>query len=35
VAQELMEAGYHDVQALAGGLDAWIGAGGPMERKAG
>jgi rhodanese-related sulfurtransferase len=33
VAQELMEAGYKDVQALLGGLDAWIQAGGPLERK--
>ena len=30
-----MEAGYDDVQALTGGLDAWIRAGGPMERKSG
>jgi rhodanese-related sulfurtransferase len=28
-----MESGYDDVQALAGGLDAWISAGGPVERK--
>jgi rhodanese-related sulfurtransferase len=35
VARELMDAGYDDVQALAGGFDAWIRAGGPMERKAG
>ena len=35
MAQELMEAGYDDVQALAGGLDAWVGAGGPLERKRG
>ena len=30
-----MQAGYDDVQTLAGGLDAWVRAGGPMERKAG
>jgi rhodanese-related sulfurtransferase len=33
VAQELMEAGYENARALAGGLDAWIRAGGPMEKK--
>jgi rhodanese-related sulfurtransferase len=32
VAQELMEAGYGDAEALAGGLDAWIRA---VERKSG
>jgi rhodanese-related sulfurtransferase len=35
VAQELMEAGYVDAQALEGGFDAWIGAGGPVEPKRG
>jgi rhodanese-related sulfurtransferase len=35
VAQELMEAGYDDVQALRGGLEAWISAGGRLEKKAG
>jgi rhodanese-related sulfurtransferase len=35
VAQELMEAGYDDVRALAGGLNAWIGGGGPVEEKRG
>jgi rhodanese-related sulfurtransferase len=35
VAQELMEAGYGDAQALAGGLNAWIRAGGPVEKKRG
>jgi rhodanese-related sulfurtransferase len=35
VAQELMEAGYDDAQALAGGLNAWISGGGPLERKRG
>jgi rhodanese-related sulfurtransferase len=30
-----MQAGYDDVQALAGGFDAWVGAGGPVERKTG
>jgi rhodanese-related sulfurtransferase len=35
VAQELKQAGYDDVKALLGGLDAWIRAGGPLERKSG
>ena len=35
MAQELAEKGYGDVHALAGGLDAWVGAGGPLERKRG
>jgi rhodanese-related sulfurtransferase len=30
-----MQAGYDNVQALAGGLDAWVRAGGPMEKKTG
>ena len=30
-----MEAGYDDARALAGGMDAWIRAGGPMEKKRG
>lgn len=33
MAQELTQAGYHDAQALLGGLDAWIKAGRPLERK--
>jgi rhodanese-related sulfurtransferase len=33
VAHELIEAGYEDAQALAGGLDAWISAGGSVEPK--
>jgi len=28
-----MEAGYDDARALVGGMDAWIRAGGPMEKK--
>jgi rhodanese-related sulfurtransferase len=28
-----MESGYDDVQAMAGGLDAWIRTGGPVEPK--
>jgi rhodanese-related sulfurtransferase len=35
VAQELMDAGYDDAQALLGGLDAWIAAGGPVVKKQG
>ena len=33
MALELMQAGYDDVHALLGGLDAWIKAGGPLEQK--
>ena len=35
MAQDLIQAGYGDVQALAGGFDAWVQAGGPLERKTG
>jgi rhodanese-related sulfurtransferase len=28
-----MQEGYDDVQALAGGFDAWVAAGGAVERK--
>ena len=30
-----MQAGYGDAQALLGGLDAWIAAGGPVVPKQG
>jgi len=30
-----MQAGYDDVQALGGGFDAWVRAGGPVEKKTG
>jgi len=33
VAQELTQAGYGDAHALLGGLDAWVRAAGPLERK--
>jgi len=32
-AQELMEAGFHNVHPLYGGFDAWKKAGLPVERK--
>jgi rhodanese-related sulfurtransferase len=33
VAQELMEAGFHNVHPLYGGFDAWKKAGLPLDRK--
>jgi rhodanese-related sulfurtransferase len=35
VAQELMDAGYENARALVGGMDAWIRAGGALEKKTG
>jgi rhodanese-related sulfurtransferase len=33
VAQQLMERGYRNVHPLYGGFDAWVKAGGAVERK--
>ena len=33
MAQELTQAGYENVQAMLGGLAAWLEVGGPMEPK--